>query len=79
MGQNMVAMEKREFNRRAESIRDRFYAGEIDRSAALWSLAAVFGEFFTYPNGKCGRMWALLDAAKYLKPDISGMLEAYEG
>lgn len=65
--------------RRMERIRDDYYGGKLSMLTAHGMLEALLCEFWPVSCGVLRRHMAAQTAMDYLKPDISGMLEAYEG
>ena len=65
--------------RRMERIRDDYYGGKLSILAAQEMLEPLYCEFLPCRCGGTRRKIAAQMAMEYLKPDISGLLEAYEG
>lgn len=65
-------------NQRMERIRDDYYGGKLSMFRAHEMLEVLYCEFLPVSRSYVRRNMASKLAMSYLKPDISGMLEAYE-
>ena len=63
---------------RAEKLRDEYYAGEMKLMTAHGTIEALFCEHLVGGSSDERRRQAAQMAMDYIKPDISGLLEAYE-
>ena len=64
----------------ADAVREGYYSGRVGYKSACVSLSAMFCEHLSSEYGGVTRRFLARKLARsYLKPDISGMLEAYEG
>lgn len=75
----MTCRANADFQRRARVIRDGYYGGAMSLLTAQARVESLLCEFLSCRDGETRREVAAQIAADYLKPDISGFIEAYDG
>lgn len=73
-----VLMEDDRLAARAEKLRDDYYAGALNLMTAHGAIEALISEHLIGGSADERRRKAAQMAMDYIKPDISGLLEAYD-